>query len=97
MLTKFSEFDVAFAKQYMRIEQDVNEDDFEIQFFIEAAKEFVLTHSQRPIEDLDKSNLASALVAKMVSDLFHNRQVEGKDGFDIVFNNYLKLLRTYNI
>lgn len=97
MLTKFTEFDVAFAKQYMRIEPDFIDDDFEIQFFIEAAKEFVLTHSQRQIEDLDVSNLASALVAKMVSDLYHNKGVTGKDDFDTVFSNYLKLLRTYNI
>ncbi|MFJ6030576.1 head-tail connector protein [Bacillus toyonensis] len=97
MLTKFSEFDVDFAKQYMRIEDDFTEDDFEIQFFIEAAKEFVLTHSQRQVEDLDASNLASALIAKMVSDLYFNRGVTGKDDFDTVFSNYLKLLRTYNI
>ncbi|KPV55916.1 hypothetical protein QJ48_30465 [Paenibacillus sp. A3] len=97
MLTKFTEFDVAFAKQALRIEQDWTEDDIELAFFIEAARDFIRTHSQRTDAELDERPMASALVVKMVSDLYYGRSATGKVGFDVIFDNYLKLLRTFNI
>ena len=94
MLTKFTEFDVAFGKHVLRIEPDETQDDIEVQLFIDGAKDFVRTHTQRTDEELDASAMARVIVVKMVRDWYYARE---NNKPEINFERYLGLLRTYNI
>jgi hypothetical protein len=93
--TTFSDIDLAFVKHFLRIEPDMTEDDVELSVVIEAAKAFVLDHTQMTVEELDAAKSANILYLKLISDLYHNRSATGGGAiepiFEIVFKNLRKL------
>lgn len=96
--TKFSDIDLAFVKGFLRIEPDFTEDDIEISLFLEAAKGFVLDHSQLTVEDLDNNKSANILCLKLISDFYQNRGAvtNGTNlAIDPIFAIMLKNLKNY--
>lgn len=94
--TKFSDIDLAFVKQYLRIEEDFTEDDIEIQLFIDVAKNFVNEQTGLGPAELDVVQSANILYLKLISDLYHNRgATTDKTSVDPIFNIMFKNMRKY--
>jgi hypothetical protein len=89
--TKFSNIDLAFVKNFLRIESDFTEDDIELQLLIDAARSFISENTQMPAEELDNAKQVNILFLKTVSDLYHNRSSENDEIYKLVFKN----LRNY--
>lgn len=93
--TKFSDIDLAFVKNFLRIEAEFIEDDVELTLLIEAAKDFVLEHSQMTLEELDNVKRANIIFLKVVSDLYSNRSATSGGSIEPIFEIMLKNLRNY--
>lgn len=91
--TKFSDIDLAFVKQYLRV--DFDEDDIELQLFIEAAKDVVLDNSQMTIDELDSAKRANVIYLKLINDFYSNRGATSADKLDPIYEMLFKNLRNY--
>ena len=93
-----SDIDVAFVKQFLRIDWD--EDDIELNLMLEAAKAFLLEHTEKTIEELDKIKYATICVLKLTSDFYHNKLAtnNGKNYVpDTTMEMLMTKIRTYNL
>ena len=93
-----SDIDVAFVKQFLRIDWD--EDDIELNLMLEAAKAFLLEHTEKTIEELDKIKYATICVLKVTSDFYHNKLAtnNGKNYVpDTTMEMLMTKIRTYNL
>lgn len=94
---KFSDLDVDFCKQYLKIDWD--DDDIEINLYLESAKSFVMQHSEKTEEELDEITFSTICVMKLVSDFYHNRMSHNSVSYGV--DNFLKemllKIRTYNL
>lgn len=93
-----SDIDVNFVKQFLRIDWD--EDDIELNLMLEAAKAFLLEHTEKTIEELDKIKYATICVLKLTSDFYHNKLAtnNGKNYIpDTTMEMLMTKIRTYNL
>lgn len=93
-----SDIDVDFVKQFLRIDWD--EDDIELNLMLEAAKAFLLEHTEKTIEELDKIKYATICVLKLTSDFYHNKLAtnNGKNYVpDTTMEMLMTKIRTYNL
>lgn len=91
--TKFTDIDVAFVKEFLRIEPDFTEDDIQLQLILDGAKSFIITDTQKTEAELDEAKHSGILLLKAISDFYHNRSAEGDPFYDLIF----KSLRNYNL
>ena len=90
--TKFSDIDLAFVKGYMRI--DVDEDDIEINLFLNAAKGHILSRYEKTEAELDSIPEMNIVCLAMVSDFYekrflHDKKLEVNPMFELITNNIL--------
>lgn len=95
--TKFSDIDLDFVKQYLRIESDFIEDDTELTLIIETAKAFVVKHSAMTLAELDADKTANVVYLKLISDLYQNRSATSEKGLSVdpIFKMMLGNLKSY--
>ena len=96
---KFSNVDVDFMKRYLRIDEDFDEDDTEIQLFLEVAKSWVISHTEMTEEQLDEINFATILLIKFTAYFYNDRTAKYSNKFDIdlVMDMLLTKIRSYNL
>lgn len=94
---KVSDIDVEFCKQYLRIDWD--EDDIEINLYLESAKAYMLEHTEKTMDELDQIGFATICLLKLVSDFYHNKMSHNhvSYGMDNVLSLLLLKIRTYNL
>lgn len=95
---KVSDIDVDFLKQFLRIDWD--EDDIELQLFLEAAKAYLYDHTEKTPEELDEIKYATICVLKLVSDFYHNKLAtnNGKNYVpDSTMEMLMRKIRTFNL
>ena len=95
---KVSDIDVDFIKQFLRIDWD--EDDIELNLLLEAAKGFLLDHTEKTAEELDEIKFATICVLKLTSDFYHNK-LATNNGKNYVPDSTMEMLmtkiRTFNV
>ena len=74
MIKKPSELDVYDAKNFMRIDFDM--DDYLIEIMLESAKGWVCTYTKRTIEDLDNYVEVTMAILVLTSHFYDNRSLE---------------------
>lgn len=94
---KFSDIDLDFVKHYLRIEDDFNEDDIEVQLIIDTAKGFVLEHTDMSMEELNETKSANIIYLRMISELYHNRSVTNGTSIDPIYSMLLKNVRKHSL
>lgn len=94
---KVSDIDVDFCKQYLRIDWD--DDDLELNLYLESAKAFLLDHTEKTIDELDEITFATICLLKLVSDFYHNKMSQNASsyGVDEFLGKMLLKIRTYNL
>lgn len=88
---KVSDIDVPFVKEYLRIDWD--EDDIELNLELEAAKSFLLDHTNKSLEELDNIQFATICLLKLTSDFYHNK-LATNNGKNYVADTTMKMLMT---
>ncbi len=95
---KVSDIDVPFVKDFLRIDWD--EDDIELNLELEAARAFLLDHTDRTPEQLDEIKFATICLLKLTSDFYHNK-LATNNGKNYVPDSTMKMLmgkiRSYNL
>lgn len=95
---KVSDIDVPFVKEFLRIDWD--EDDIELNLELEAARAFLLDHTDKTPEELDKIKFATICLLKLTSDFYHNK-LATNNGKNYVPDSTMKMLmgkiRSYNL
>lgn len=91
---KFTDIDLEFVKNYLRIESDYNDDDIEVQLFIDTAKGFVMEQTELTEDELNDVPTANIVYLLMISEQYHNRSVTGDNlKMNPVFEMALKNIR----
>lgn len=96
---KFSNVDVDFMKRYLRIDEDFDDDDVELQLFLDIAKSWVQEHTDMTDEQLDEINFATILLLKFAADFYNDRTAKysNKYAIDPVMDMLLSKIRSYNL
>ena len=74
MIKKPSELTLSDAKDFMRIDFDM--DDYLIEIMLESAKGWVCSYTKRTIEDLDKYAEVTMAILVLTSHFYDNRSLE---------------------
>lgn len=91
---KFTDIDLNFVKHYLRIEDDYNDDDIEVQLFIDTAKGFVMEQTEMTEDELNDVKTANIVYLLMISDLYGNRSATNNNvKMNPIFEMALKNIR----
>lgn len=90
--TKISELSLEIVKQYLRLDLCFREDDDLIELFIEAAKSYIIKHTNRDIDYLDTSPEYTTACLIIISDLYEVRQLNLMDYKNVTVNNMLSFI-----
>lgn len=97
---KFSEVDLDFVKEYLRIEQDWTEDDTELELFINAGKSYIYEISCKDDDYLDTQDFAVVVLMMLINDWYTNKIVV-TTGTNVkvnpLFDRMLDRLRGYKL
>ena len=95
----FSTIDVPFVKKYLRIDEEFEDDDLEIQLFLDMAKSWVIEHTDMTEEQLNEINFATILVLKFTADFYNDRTAKYSNKFSVdpVLDMLLTKIRSYNL
>ncbi|QPJ86725.1 phage gp6-like head-tail connector protein (plasmid) [Sarcina sp. JB2] len=97
---KFSEVDLDFVKEYLRIEQDWTEDDTELELFIQAGKAYIYEISNADDDYLDTQDFAVVVLMMLINDWYTNKGVN-LNGSNLkvnpLFDRMLDRLRGYKL
>ena len=97
---KFSEVDLNFVKEYLRIEQDWNEDDTELELFINAGKSYIYEISNADDEYLDEMEFSVIVLLMLINDWYTNKGINlyGTNlKVNPLFDRMLDRLREYKL
>lgn len=97
---KFSEIDLNFVKEYLRIEADWTEDDAELELFIQAGKAYIYEISNADDEYLDEMEFSVIVLLMLINDWYTNKGVN-LNGTNLkvnpLFDRMLDRLREYKL
>lgn len=95
---KFSTLDLDFVKHYLRI--DFNDDDIELQLYLDSSKLWLLNYTGKTVEELDAKQYSVLVVLMMVAQSYEQKEMVTM-GVNLkgnpLFEMLLKSLRTYKI
>lgn len=96
---RFSTITIDECKRHMRIEEDFEEDDDDIEMYLSSAKALILENSGMDIKMLDEFAFYSVnLVLYIVSDLYHHREVTSSSvKFNPMFKLMMDKVRVFNL
>ena len=96
---KFSNVDVDFMKRYLRIDEDFDDDDVELQLFLDIAKSCVIEHTEMTEDELDNIHFSTILLLKFAADFYNDRTAKYSNKFtvDPVLDMLLSKVRSYNL
>lgn len=94
---KFSNIDLAFIKDYLRV--DYEDDDKELELYLISAKSYIMEHSDKTSEELDNIGYSPICLIKLVSDMYNHRNatVDNTIKQDMVFGILMSKIRSYNL
>ena len=96
---RFSTISLEDCKKYLRIEDDFNEDDDEIEMHLMSAKALILDNSGMDISMLDDYYFYSVnLVLYIVSDLYHKKEITSTSvKYNPMFKIMMDKVRVFNL
>lgn len=96
---RFSTITIDECKRHMRIEEDFEEDDEDIEMYISSAKALILDNCGMDIKILDELAFYSVnLVLYIVSDLYHHREVTSNSvKLNPMFKLMMDKVRVFNL
>lgn len=92
---KFSEIDFDFVSKYLVGITD--EDEFEIEVYIEAAKSFVRTYTGLTEEELDENQYFVMPTLMLISHFYENKTVELQGKNTRIYDSILNLGKVHSL
>lgn len=92
---KFSEIDFDFVSKYLVGITD--EDEFEIEVYIEAAKSFVRTYTGLTEEELDENQYFVMPTLMLISHFYENKTVELQGKNTRIYDSILSLGKVHSL
>ena len=92
---KFSEIDFDFVSKYLVGITD--EDEFEVEVYMEAAKSFVRTYTGLTEEELDENQYFVMPTLMLISHFYENKTIETDRKINVVFKNILNLGKVHSL
>lgn len=99
-MKKFSEVDLNFVKNYLRIEEDWEEDNAELELFINAGKAYICEISGEDNAYLDNIEFSTIILLMLVNDWYTNKSININSNnlkINPLFDRMLDRLRGYKL
>lgn len=95
-IPKFSTLDLAFIKDYLRVDYD--DDDLELSIMIDGARNFVRKETHRTDEWLDSNTMATIVLLKLIAEFYEDKMTsdDGSTKESEVYKNLLSNLVDYS-
>lgn len=98
MLTKINldDINLIFLKQYLRIDEDFNDDDIELQLYLQTAKEYLIKYTNLSYEKLNESYGAVICCLMLVAHFYENKSITTtQQHLDKVFKSLMDIDRAW--
>lgn len=98
MLTKINlnDINVELIKQYLRIDEDFNDDDVELQLYLNASLEYLYKYTNLEFEELNNSSNAVICTLMLIAHFYENKSIIAtQQKLDLIFKSLMDIDRRW--